>query len=159
MNTKRKLFVAEYLKDHNATAAYKRAGYKSKNDNVAAVSALQLLRNPQISAAVSEATAKQIERVEVTADWILLRLKQNAERALAADLKFGGVANRALELLGKHIGLFPDKVELTGKDGAPVQNELTVREEMAPYADVFRDVESHRNGFAPAEGLPPNGPP
>jgi phage terminase small subunit len=27
---------------------------------------------------------------------------------------------KALELLGKHVGMFADKVELTGKDGAPL---------------------------------------
>ena len=30
---------------------------------------------------------------------------------------------KALELLGKHVGMFPDKVELTGKDGGPVQTQ------------------------------------
>jgi hypothetical protein len=58
------------------------------------------------------------------------------------DVKYGSVANRALELLGKHIGLFPDKVEVTGKDGGPVENIVTVKDRLAPYGRLLRDLES-----------------
>lgn len=34
---------------------------------------------------------------------------------------------KALELLGKHVGMFTDKVELTGKDGGPMQTTETVQ--------------------------------
>jgi len=34
---------------------------------------------------------------------------------------------KALELLGKHVGMFTDKVELTGKDGGPMQTFETVQ--------------------------------
>lgn len=32
-------------------------------------------------------------------------------------------ANKALELMGKYLGMFSDKVELTGENGNPVQTE------------------------------------
>lgn len=35
-------------------------------------------------------------------------------------------ANRALELLGKHLSLFTDRLEATGKDGAPL--EIVIRD-------------------------------
>lgn len=47
---------------------------------------------------------------------------------------------KALELLGKHVGMFTDKVELTGKDGGPIatkaERDLTDEElaaELASY--------------------------
>lgn len=41
----------------------------------------------------------------------------------------GNVANRSLELLGKHLGLFIDKVEHTGKEGGAIEvRDLTVRD-------------------------------
>ena len=65
------------------------------------------------------------ERTEVDQDWVVERLVENANRAMQAvpvidrdgneTGKFtyaGSVANRALELLGKHAGMF--------KEGPPV---------------------------------------
>lgn len=38
-------------------------------------------------------------------------------------------ANRALELLGKHLGIFTDKIraEVSGPDGGPMASEIVVR--------------------------------
>lgn len=80
------------------------------------------------------ALQKASDDLGITNEWILGKLKMNAERALQAEPMTdsdgkptgiyryeGSVANRSLELLGKHRGMFSDKVELTGKDGGPVQ--------------------------------------
>lgn len=122
-----KRFVDEYLIDLNATAAYKRAGYKAKNDNVAAVSSKQLLSKPKIEAAVAERRAAQTQRTEIDADWVLTSIKEVAQRCMQAipvmvkedgewvetgEYKFDSTgANKSLELLGKHLKLFTDKVE------------------------------------------------
>ncbi len=34
---------------------------------------------------------------------------------------------KALELLGKHVGMFTDKMQLTGADGGPLSQHMTVR--------------------------------
>jgi hypothetical protein len=39
---------------------------------------------------------------------------------------------KALETLGKHIGMFKERVEHTGKDGAPIQTETTTRVVIVP---------------------------
>ena len=36
---------------------------------------------------------------------------------------------KALELIGKHLGMFTDKVELTGKDGGPIETATLTPEE------------------------------
>lgn len=73
MTPKQEAFVREYLIDLNATAAYRRAGYEG-SDNVCAVEAGKLLRNPKIAALVQEAMEKRAERTEITADRVLQEL-------------------------------------------------------------------------------------
>lgn len=48
---------------------------------------------------------------------------------------------QALELLGKHMGMFKDRVEVTGKDGAPLQQVNMSVDEFAKIAkEVAQDV-------------------
>lgn len=54
LRPRQRRFIQEYLVDLNATAAYKRAGYRAKNDNVAAVEGHRLLRNPKIRTVVKQ---------------------------------------------------------------------------------------------------------
>ena len=46
---------------------------------------------------------------------------------------------KALELLGKHVGMFPDKVELTGKGGGPVAHHTVTPEELAQAVRSVRE--------------------
>ena len=54
LNVKQEAFCLHYAKTGNATESYKKAGYKVKNDNSAAASANQLLRNPKIQEKLKE---------------------------------------------------------------------------------------------------------
>lgn len=75
LTAKQQAFVAQYLVDKNATAAAVRAGYSEKT---AAKIASNLMKKPAVRAAVDSAVAKQLERVEVSADEILAGLKRVA---------------------------------------------------------------------------------
>ena len=44
-----------------------------------------------------------------------------------------------LKLLGRHIGLFPDKVEHTGKNGGPIETAVTEVRRVIVRADSFDD--------------------
>lgn len=68
LTAKQQLFVKEYLIDLNASAAYKRAGYKSKNPDV---DGHKLLVTPSIQEAVKKAMDKRSQRTEITADMVL----------------------------------------------------------------------------------------
>lgn len=70
LNLKHQRFVAEYLIDMNATAAYKRAGYKA-TPRSAAANAAKLLTNPNISAAIEKAQGRLLEKLELTAERVL----------------------------------------------------------------------------------------
>ena len=136
LNDKQRRFVDEYLVDLNATQAAIRAGY---SERTAYSQGHDLLKKPEIAAAVQESQSKRAERTELSADWVVTRLVENVDRAMQAvavkdreghetgEYQYeGSVANRALELLGKHVGMFRDKVEVTGADGGAIENSITV---------------------------------
>lgn len=45
---------------------------------------------------------------------------------------------KALELLGRHLGMFKEKVEVTGKDGGPVESKTVTVDDAAIEAAVAR---------------------
>lgn len=111
LTKKQERFVEEYLIDLNATQAAIRAGYSRKT---AEQIGYQLLQKPSVQEKLSEAMARRSKRTGITQDLVLDEIGKVAFRAAAdsaeSDLK---VSNKlkALELLGKHLGLFSDKNE------------------------------------------------
>lgn len=117
LTPKEDAFVREYLIDLNATGAAERAGYGGR----AKQTGYELLRRPRVAVAVQAAIAKRAERVELSAEWVLRELMDNVRDArAAADFM---AANRALELLGKHLALFPDKLNIDFRAVATMSDE------------------------------------
>ena len=106
MTERQKRFVEEYLVDLNGTAAARRAGYGYKN---AGGRACELLRRPDVAQAVADAMEARAKRTQIRQDEVLAELKaiafSEASDCNGAALKVAGKL-RALELLGKHLGLF-----------------------------------------------------
>jgi phage terminase small subunit len=65
INKRHEAFCLEYMKDRNATAAYKRAGYAPKRDNTAKSAAARLLTNVDsgVPARIAELEAEFAERI------------------------------------------------------------------------------------------------
>lgn len=82
MNIKQQRFVDEYLIDLNATKAAIRAGY---SEATAYSQGERLLRHVEVSAAITAARIARSERTKIDADWLLIRLADEAE-ADVADL-------------------------------------------------------------------------
>jgi phage terminase small subunit len=158
---KQAAFVREYLKDLNASAAYRRAGYHSGNPDVCGP---RLLGKVGIQAEVQKAMDARAKRTEIQADRVLQEIAhaafldpielfaangtlkpleampEAARRAIAGleveEIYEGtGKARRwkgylkkiklvskegTLQLAGRHLKLFTDRTELTGKDGGPI---------------------------------------
>lgn len=128
-------FVDEYLVDFNATQAAIRAGYSKKN---AYQIGSENLRKPQIQSEIARRQKDLQKRTEVTQEQVVKELARLAfadasvvcvtdfdnltedQRAAIQGIKptnFGWEIKlcdklKALELLGRHIGMFNDKIEV-----------------------------------------------
>lgn len=133
LTAKQQMFVKEYLVDLNATQAAVRAGYSAKT---AGQIGDEILKKPEIAAAVQAGMDARSQRTEITADYVLSGIQEIAERCLqrvpvmegrgedrrqATDEDGRHVwtfdaagANKAFENLGKHLKLFTDKLEHSG---------------------------------------------
>jgi phage terminase small subunit len=144
LTKKQQVFVAEYLKDMNATRAAISAGYSQRT---AGKQGYQLLENPRIAQDIATKVGKRLQKLEISADYVLENIKEVGERCmqkkwpkmvrrgrdlvqveevvvnpetgeeeLAQVFEFDSIgALKAQELLGKYLKLFTDKVEHSGK--------------------------------------------
>ncbi|MES2875305.1 MAG: terminase small subunit [Bacteroidota bacterium] len=136
LSSKQELFCQEYLIDLVASRAYKRAGFTASNDNVAAVEGHKLLRNPNVHARIGELMEERSKKLLIDAYHVMQTLVEINQRCMAKVtpvLEFDPVekkmvqtqdeagnkvyvfdaagANRSIELIGKHLKMFTDKVD------------------------------------------------
>ena len=127
-NGKYEQFAHLIAKGESSAKAYVLCGYSS---NGALQSGNRLLRNPNVSARVEElrtaVSERQVEMIAVDRTWVISMLTENAKRAMQVEpvrdregnpigqySYQGGVANKALELLGMEIGMFQTTCEAPG---------------------------------------------
>ncbi len=134
LTPKQQRFIDEYLIDLNATQSAIRAGYSPRT---ARAIACENLAKPDIQEAIARAKRDRSEATKIDAEWVLKqavelhrRCMQEIKPALhpksrrqlkddSGNLLFtfnAAAANRALELVGKHvdIGAFRDRLEVSG---------------------------------------------
>lgn len=125
-------FIREYALDHNATQAAIRAGYSPKT---AKQQGSRLLKNPEISQAIEKADEERRQQVGVEVEWVVSQLVKVYEKSMAGAPKIhNGVpvlmlvdgewqtinewspsgANKALELLGRHLGMHVERHQIEG---------------------------------------------
>lgn len=131
LTPKQERFVLEYLVDLNATQAAIRAGY---SERTARQTGAENLAKPVIAAAIQEAQAARAARVEITAEWVLRQLQEEAtDRGEGAS---HAARVKALELLGKHLGMFPSRHQHTGPDGEPIRVQMAYDLSRLPDEDL-----------------------
>jgi phage terminase small subunit len=150
LTQKQEAFCLTYLECGTATDAYKRA-YDASGSSQRTIEkrASELMQNGEVTGRIAALRAEAAAKAVLNEAWVIDRLMRNAEVALgdrkvaityrpkAQDGKEGTpitvevterdahAANRALELLGKKLGIFaPEKHEVTGKDGEPLHGPV-----------------------------------
>ncbi len=129
-NPKHEYFSRLVAEGQSHTEAAKLAGYSEKN---AASLGSRLSKKVNISNRINELKERASEQAAASSGiskaWVIKGLRENFERAMQAEAfidaegnptgeyKYQGqVANRALELMGKEIGMFIDRKEITVDD-------------------------------------------
>ncbi|WP_258248061.1 terminase small subunit [Aggregatibacter actinomycetemcomitans] len=146
LRDKQKRFIQEYLIDLNATQAAIRAGYSEKT---AYSIGQENLNKPEIQRVIAEAQNKRSERTQIKQDDVIRMLLENIEIAsgkkavikteirksedgelvgddIAQFVYESSSVNRSLELLGKHLGMFSEKVEVSGDLHIEQRTELNL---------------------------------
>jgi phage terminase small subunit len=154
LTPKQRMFVSEYLIDLNATQAAVRAGY-------CATFGCQLSAKPHISRAIEEALKERSKKAGIDAQWVLDNLVEVSQRCMqkspvmefdpasrqivqATDDEGRAIwsfdskgANQALQLIGKHLGMFVDRREISGPQGLPIQAITMTSDE---FREIANDV-------------------
>lgn len=140
LTPKQERFVQEYLVDLNATQAAIRAGYSEKT---AREQASQLLSKLNIQDAVQAGKAARTQRLEITQDqvlqWHIDQYRINAKTYGKTEFDGEGrspvyddagaqvqeqvdapAANKALELIGKHVGFYDKDNKTTVAGGLSI---------------------------------------
>lgn len=126
LNPRQQTFVDAYLIDPNAAQAAKLAGYSHRT---AQTQGSRLLSNAMVGDAIQAARDQRAARLELSQDWVIDQLRENVERAMqkcpvldragtaTGEYTYqGSVANKALELLGKRLGMFSGKLDFDPPD-------------------------------------------
>ena len=131
LTPKQQRFAAEYTVDFNATAATIRAGY---SERTAAQQGHNLLKMSEIQTAIQEEISKRQERTQITGDMVVEELDKIARSRVEDYYQDYGLEIKmndklkALELLGKYLGIFEAKTQKSSDGGNPLNAILKITE-------------------------------
>ncbi len=151
LTERQKAFVREYLVDMNATAAYKRAGYRATG-NAAEVNASRLLRNAQVQTAIREGIAKHADAAGLTVERIWDEWRRIALADIGDIIDFSGEqpklrpANKITEDARRAIASVKVKRSVEGK-GDDAQKIEIMEFKLWDKPGVLRDAAKARELF------------
>lgn len=131
LSDKQALFVDAYLVNLNGSEAVKQAGYKTNNPNRLAS---ELLRHPLVRKTIDEKLDARKETFEIQADMVLARLQKIA---MSQEEDNPQAAIRSWELLGKYLGLWKDRTEISGPDGEAIKMEQKLKEDVRDFTSTI----------------------
>ena len=117
LSDKQKTFCREYLKDFNAMRAALRAGYSKTTSKTTVYT---LLKNPSIRQFIKSMKVEHVEKTQLTVEAILDEIQSIAFAIADGNLIKTADKLKALELLGRNLGIFSDK------DLTPQKTEINV---------------------------------
>jgi phage terminase small subunit len=118
LTAKQSAFVAAYMISRNGADAVRQAGYTTDRPDRLAY---QMLRSDRVVREITRRQTALVKRTEIDEEWVLQRLAQTY--GLACERHQYSAATKALELVGKSIGMFDSTRSLNPQTGY----EITVR--------------------------------
>jgi len=164
LTPKQTMFCEHYIQTNNGTLSSRLAGYKGASDNIHAVNASRLLRNPKIRDYLSE----RYKTLAMGSDEVLMRLANIARASLGdfcdehGTIDWKKVANagypiksfkrgnkiefesklRALELIGKAHAMFTEKIEFVDWREELRKHDVEPSKIFEEYVKQFMEVQS-----------------
>ncbi|NNA76605.1 terminase small subunit [Pseudomonas lactis] len=131
-------FCLAYVETANAAESY-RIAYNTENMATATIGreGYNTLQKPQVQARLEELRKKVMERHEITVDTLLAELEEARTAALGAETPQTSAAVSATMGKAKLLGLDKKIVELTGKNGAPIETNSTVTVDQKALSSVL----------------------
>lgn len=131
-------FCLAYMETANAAESYRRA-YNTENMAAATIGreGYNTLQKPQVQARLEELRKKVMERHEITVDTLLAELEEARKAALDAETPQTSAAVSATMGKAKLLGLDKKIVELTGRNGAPIETSSTVTVDQKALSSVL----------------------
>lgn len=128
LSPRQRRFAEEYILDYNGSAAVVRAGY---SPNYPDRQAHLLLKHKGVAFLIDHLLrSKEAKIMSVNPEYVIQEVIGIIRKEGSKD----GDKLRGLELLARHLGMFIDRTEITGKDGGP----LAIEEQKAKEeADSF----------------------
>lgn len=118
MNPRQRAFCREYVLDFNQKAAAIRAGYSPKSADAISYNLMEYRGIRRLIELYTASKAQQI--TTVNPDWIIQKVTE-----IVTGPSKDGDKLRGLELLARHLGMFIERTEITGKDGEAIKIEET----------------------------------
>lgn len=125
LTVRQRRFAEEYVVDYQGRAAAVRAGYSPM---YADRQAHTLVRHKGIAAYINHLTrSKEAKIISVSPDYVIQQVTDIISKPEAKD----GDRLRGLELLARHLGMFIERQEITGKDGGPIEMQRIAEEALS----------------------------
>ena len=154
LTMKERLFVEAYLdpaNEFNGSAAIVKAGYKTKYPDKMAY---QLRNKPHIKACIDAYATQRAKEYNIKPEYVLRKITKTIERA--EDDNNHNAVLRGCELLARHLGMFIERTEITGKDGEAIKYEQ-VREAADAFTGAIAGlIERDGEGKSPSESGRPH---
>lgn len=147
LSEKEKLFVAAYVSNgYNGAEAVRKAGYNTKYPNKIGS---QMTAKPNIKEAIRLLQSDKLAEVSISPEYVIKKLVKTVE--LAESEGNHTATLRGLELIAKHLGMFIERTEISGRDGEAIQIEK-VRNEAADFTRTISSLIRRSQEIGTPEG-------
>lgn len=133
LSPRQRAFCREYVLDYNQREAAIRAGYSPAGAAATAHNLMQYRGITRLIEIYTESKAAKVTAVDP--DWVISKITE----IVTNDSARHGDKLRGLELLAKHLGMFVERTEISGRDGEAIKIEET-KQQASEVARKIREM-------------------